>query len=303
MYRWLRFRRALNASGGGKDTRVKFPEFSETFPDFTASKRAVGGKDLQMAQVLGDAPALAVEPNGPRAQHEVVLVVAATNRGLFRRLLASVPKLDVRVAALALEVLGALVADFERALERRAHDVGCQGFHEVLLSLFSDLRPDLGFELQNEGYQLGRRPEAEVQRIGVDVVGLWLPGHGCLHRGFPFYVLPVPLEGGAAGLVGGGFEFADGGRHGFLVLVLLGGGPLSAGGSEQASLDLRGPARSPGRRGADAVGSDGSCAYALVGMDPNHRGVLFPIPARWSVASGGGKFFDCASFSDILVAC
>ena len=74
-----------------------------------------------------------------------------------------------------------------------------------------------------------------------------MPGHGCLHRGFPFYVLPVPLEDGAAGSVGGGFEFADGGRHGFSPgsfgwrvfergwVELLGGGLGSGpGGSDEA---------------------------------------------------------------------
>ena len=187
----------------------------------TASKRAVGCEDLQVAQVPGDPPAVVVEPNGPCAQHEFVLIVAAPNTGFLHRLLASVPKFDIRIATFALEVLGALVADFERALERRLHDVGRPRLPEVPFSIVGDLRTDLGFKLRNIGYQLGSRPEAEVQSIRVDVVGVWLPGHGCLHRGFPFYVLSVLLEGCSARAVRAGFEFADSG-HGFSPCIFVG---------------------------------------------------------------------------------
>ena len=85
-------------------------------------------KDLQVAQVVGDAPSLVVEPNGPSTQHEFVFIVTAPNCGILCLLLGLVPELDVRVAPLALEVLAALVADFERALKRRFDDVRCQGF-------------------------------------------------------------------------------------------------------------------------------------------------------------------------------
>ena len=164
--------RALNASGfswresAGQivryftaPSRLTLRGFPLTFP---ASKRTVAREDLKVAQVVGDPPTLVVEPKGSRAQDDLVLVVAAPNGGLLRRLLVFVPKLDVRVATLALEVLGALLGNFERALERRLDGAWRPGAAEVLFGLFSDLRQDLGFESRHEGYQLGRRPEAEV---------------------------------------------------------------------------------------------------------------------------------------------
>ena len=79
---------------------------------------------MEVAQVVGDPPPLVVEVNGPCAQHDLVLIVATPNCGLLRWLLVFVPELDVRVATLALEVLGAhFLADSERALERRSEDV------------------------------------------------------------------------------------------------------------------------------------------------------------------------------------
>ena len=182
----------------------------------TASKRAVARKGLKVAQVVGDPPdTLVVEPNGPRTHDDFLLIVAVPNGGLLRGLLVSIPKLDTVGPRFHFEVRGAQVARFQCALHRCLDGVGRQGFAEVLLGLSSDLRYDLGFEFRNEGDELSSRPEAEVQRVGIKIVGVWLPGHACLYIGFPFQVLSILLEGCSAATVRGGFGFADGDRHGF----------------------------------------------------------------------------------------
>ena len=160
---------------------------SREFPlAFPASKRAIGCKDLQMTQVVTNPPAGVVEPQSPRAQHEFVLIVVAPGCGFLHRLLISVPKLDVRVAAFALEVVASLGADFECALEFRIYDLRRQGYPEVRFGVFSDLRSDLCFELRNEICQLGSRTEAEIKSVRIDVVGVWLPYHARFLGGFPF---------------------------------------------------------------------------------------------------------------------